>query len=294
MKRSEILSAHGGVPNAEALHPKALLAAFGLRPRKSLGQNFLMDGGAAMRIAKAALEGSSQDEPLRVLEIGPGTGALTEALLALGAAVTALDVDPKMIEILESRQELRGATLVQGDALTFDYETFAAGGPWRATGNLPYNIATPLMMQLIEMQNGPQQIVIMIQKDVAARLNAKPSTPAYGSLSVAVQYGMKVERLFTLGPSVFYPRPKVDSAVVRLSRHSGPPVDVRDVHFFMQVVRGAFAYRRKTLANSLHLALNIERTRVVEALGRIGVNPEIRGEQLSLAQFAGLSDGLER
>lgn len=249
-----------------------------------------MDGGAAMRIAKAALQGSSEDEPFRVLEIGPGTGALTQALIELGAGVTALDVDPKMIEILHSRPELRAAHIVQADALTFDYAAFAADGPWRATGNLPYNIATPLMMQLIEMQNGPQQMVIMIQKDVAARLSAKPSTPAYGSLSVAVQYRMNVERLFVLGPSVFYPRPKVDSAVVRLTGHAQPPVALRNVHFFMQVVRGAFAYRRKTLANSLQLSLGIERARVVEALNRIGIHPEIRGEQLSLAQFAGLSD----
>lgn len=232
------------------------------------------------------------DEPFRVLEIGPGTGALTHALLELGADLTAIDVDTKMIEILQSREDLRKAAIVHADALTFDYAAFAGTRRWRATGNLPYNIATPLMMRLIEMTNGPEQLVFMIQKDVAARLSARPSTPAYGSLSLAVQYGMRVERLFTLGPSVFYPRPKVDSAVVRLTRHDRPPVDVRDVHLLLQVVRGAFAYRRKTLANSLHLALGIERARVSEALQRIDISPEIRGEQLSLAQFAALSDGL--
>lgn len=251
-----------------------------------------MDRGAAMRIAKAAMEGSSQDEPFRVLEIGPGTGALTQALLELGADLTAIDVDAKMIEILQSRAELRTAVIVRADALTFDYTHFAGKNRWRAAGNLPYNIATPLMMHLIEMPNGPEQLIFMIQKDVAARLGARPSTPAYGSLSVAVQYGMRVERLFTLGPGVFYPRPKVDSTVVRLTRHDRPPVNVRDVHLLMQVVRGAFAYRRKTLANSLHLALGIERARVSDALQRIDISPEIRGEQLSIAQFAALSDTL--
>ncbi len=252
-----------------------------------------MDAGAAMRIAKAAVEGSPQGEPFRVLEIGPGTGALTQALLTLGANVTALDVDAKMIEILRSREELHGAHILEADALTFDYEDFARHGPWRATGNLPYNIATPLMMRLIEMQNGPEQVVIMIQKDVAARLSAKPSTPAYGSLSLAVQYGMAVQRLFTLGPGVFYPRPKVESAVVRLTRHAQPPVAVRDVHFFMQVVRGGFAYRRKTLPNSLQLALGIPRAQIQQTLALIDIDPEIRGEQLTLAEFARLSDNLK-
>jgi len=251
-----------------------------------------MDSGAAMRIAKAAVEGSSPDEPFRVLEIGPGTGALTQALLQMHDDVTAIDVDPKMIEILQSRSELQSAHIVHADALKFGYADFAGTKRWRVTGNLPYNIATPLMMQLIEMRNGPEQLVFMIQKDVAARLIARPSTKAYGSLSLAVQYGMRVERLFNLGPSVFYPRPKVDSTVVRLTRHAQPPVEVCDVHLLLQVVRGAFAYRRKTLANSLQLALGIPRARVAEALQRINSSPEIRGEQLSLAQFAALSDAL--
>ncbi|GAC1653073.1 MAG: 16S rRNA (adenine(1518)-N(6)/adenine(1519)-N(6)) -dimethyltransferase RsmA [Vulcanimicrobiaceae bacterium] len=265
-----------------------------MRPRKSLGQHFLTDRAAAMRIAGAAVEGSSQDEPSRVLEIGPGTGTLTLALMDCGAQVTAIDVDSQMIAVLNSRPELRGAQLLHADALSFDYASYARGGRWRAAGNLPYNIATPLLMAFIEMAAGPEHIVIMIQKDVASRLVAKPGTPAYGSLSVAAQYGMRIERLFNLGPSAFYPRPKVDSTVVRLVRHSRPPADVKDVHFFMQVVRGAFAYRRKTLANSLHLALGIERARVAEALQHIDIDPEIRGEQLSLAQFAALSDVLER
>lgn len=252
-----------------------------------------MDGGAAARIAKAALEGSSQDEPFRVLEIGPGTGALTAALLEAGADVTAIDIDAQMIEILRGRSELARAHVVQADALAFDYAAFARGGRWRATGNLPYNIATPLMLALIAMENGPEQLVFMIQKDVAQRLVAKPSTPAFGSLSLAVQYAMHVQTLFTLGPAAFYPRPKVHSTVVRLTRRAEPAVYTANPPLLMKIIRGAFAYRRKTLANSLHLALGITRAAVSEALERSGLNTDIRGEQLDLNQYAALTAALD-
>ena len=252
-----------------------------------------MDRGAAARIAKAALEGSSQDEPFRVLEIGPGTGTLTAALLEAGADVSAIDIDPQMIGILRGRPELAAATVLQADALSFDYAAFAQGRRWRATGNLPYNIATPLMLHLIEMQSGPEQLVFMIQKDVADRLAAKPSTPAFGSLSLAVQYAMHVQKLFTLGPPVFYPRPKVHSTVVRLTRRDVPAVHTSNPQLFMKIIRGAFAYRRKTLANSLHLALGMTRAQVSEALERSGLNTDIRGEQLDLDQYAALTAALD-
>jgi 16S rRNA (adenine1518-N6/adenine1519-N6)-dimethyltransferase len=274
------------------MHPKALLEQFGYRPKKRFGQNFLMDAGVASRIAQQIVEGSPDGEPFRVLEIGPGTGALTEALLHLHGDVTAIDVDPDMVRILQSRTELSRARIVQADALTFDYRDFASGGAWRVTGNLPYNIATPLIMQFIEMDNGPQVLVVMVQKEVADRLAARPGTPAYGSLSVAVQYAMNVEKTLTLKPGAFYPRPKIDSTVVRLTRRAAAAVEVADVHRFLQVVRAAFAYRRKTLANSLALALGVQRAAVAQALQQTGLDTEIRGEQLSLADFARLADRL--
>jgi 16S rRNA (adenine1518-N6/adenine1519-N6)-dimethyltransferase len=159
------------------------------------------------------------------------------------------------------------------------------------TGNLPYNIATPLIMRFIEMQNGPHVLVVMVQKEVADRFAARPATPAYGSLSVAVQYAMRVEKAFTLKPGAFYPRPKVDSTVVRLARREERAA-VTDEHRFLQVVRAAFAYRRKTLANSLSLALGVQRAAVAQALEQIGLDTEIRGEQLALADFARLADRL--
>lgn len=249
-----------------------------------------MDSGASRRIAQVACE----DAPagVRLIEIGAGTGALTLALLEAGANVTALEIDPQLVSILGNRADLARATVVLADAMTYDYAGFARGGAWRAAGNLPYNIATPLLLQLIEMDNGPETIVAMIQKDVADRIGARPGTAAYGSLSIAVQYAMTVERAFTLGPRAFYPPPKVDSTVIRLVRHAEPAVHPRDLELFRKVVRGAFAYRRKTLANSLTLALDLPREQIVAAIASLALNPDVRGEDLDLRTFAALTDAL--
>ena len=263
-----------------------------LRPKRYLGQHFLLDSAAAQRIAQIASEPSNGIGDFRILEIGAGTGALTSALAETQRPITAIEIDAELVRSLQAVPELSNVTLLQADALTFDYAGFAAELPWRATGNLPYNIGTPLLLQWVEMQSGPQQIVVMLQKDVADRLAAKPSTAAYGSLTLAVQFVMRIERLFTLRPQAFYPRPKVDSTVVRLVRHAEPPVVTNDAKFLLQVTRAAFAYRRKTLANSLQLALKIEPARTRSALNSIGLGPEVRGEQLELAQFAAFADHL--
>lgn len=274
----------------EKTHPRALLNAWGLRPKKKFGQNFLMDSGAAHRIARLALVDAP--EHARVLEIGAGTGALTHALLEEGARVTAIEIDAQLVDILRSREELHDADIVHADALAFDYGAYAALGTWYAAGNLPYNVATPLIVQLTEMDHGPDAMTFMIQKDVADRLAAKPGTPAYGSLSIAVQYAMHVERAFTLGPRAFYPSPKVDSTVVRFVRRTQPAVQPRDLTLFRKVVRAAFAYRRKTLANSLALALGFERARIAQAIAASALSTESRGEQLDLNDFCRLADEL--
>jgi 16S rRNA (adenine1518-N6/adenine1519-N6)-dimethyltransferase len=249
-----------------------------------------MDASASRRIAHLVCD----DAPpgARVVEIGAGTGALTLALLEAGANVTALEIDPQLVTILGNRPDLAAATIVLADALTYNYAAYAKGGAWRVAGNLPYNIATPLLLGLVEMDGGPDVIVAMIQKDVADRIGAKPGTAAYGSLSVAVQYAMHVERAFTLGPRAFYPPPKVDSTVVRLVRRSEPAVHPRDLELFRKVVRGAFAYRRKTLANSLALALHIERDVIAAAIAKSDLPAESRGEQLDLQAFCRLADNL--
>ncbi len=249
-----------------------------------------MDAGAAHRIARLSLNGASANA--RVIEIGAGTGALTLALLEEGADVTAVEIDPELVALLRDRPDLHAAHIVQDDALAFDFAAFSAIGEWRVAGNLPYNIATPLIVGLCEMNRQPETITVMIQKDVADRLAARPGTPAYGSLSIAVQYAMTVEKAFTLGPRAFFPPPKVDSTVIQLTRRPEPAVLPKDVELFRKVVRASFAYRRKTLANSLMLALGYDREGIGRALERAGLAAQVRGEQLSMADFARLADTL--
>jgi 16S rRNA (adenine1518-N6/adenine1519-N6)-dimethyltransferase len=248
----------------------------------------LLDGAAAARIAAACVAGGTR----RVVEIGAGTGALTRALLDAGADVTAIELDPGLVEILRDRPDLCGARIVQADALVFDYDAAVGGEQWCAAGNLPYNVATPLITGWLESPKPPLRIVAMVQRDVAARLTAKPSTPQYGSLTLFASYWTMATRAFVLGPGAFYPRPKVDSAVVVLERRESPAVTVRDPTFLLQVVRAGFAYRRKTLANSLSLALGIDRTRTQAALGTLDIDTEIRAEQLDLGAFGALADKL--
>jgi 16S rRNA (adenine1518-N6/adenine1519-N6)-dimethyltransferase len=266
-----------------------LLSARGIRPKKRLGQHFLMDGGTATRIARLAVDAPGD----RVLEIGAGTGALTTALLRLGGDVTAFDLDPEMVEVLRSRTDLAGVEILHGDALAFDYAAYAGDGEWRAAGNLPYNVGTPLLVKLASLPRPPARIVAMIQKDVADRLLAKPGTSQYGSLTLAIGLTMGVERALTVPPSAFFPRPGVVSTVVVLRRLAEPPAAVRDRARFEQVVRGAFAYRRKTLANSLTLALGLPRERIVAAIASLALPPDVRGEDLDLRSFAALADALD-
>lgn len=259
-----------------------------MRPKKSLGQNFLVDGGTAARIARLAVDAPGD----RVLEVGAGTGSLTAALLAAGANLTAFDLDAQLLEILRSRDDLAAVQLAQADALSFDYAAYAGDAEWRVAGNLPYNVATPLLLKLAALERPPERIVAMIQKDVADRLLAQPGTAAYGSLTVALAVTMRAERAFNVAPGQFFPRPKVVSSVVVLHRLATPRVAARDRRHFEQVVRGAFAYRRKTLVNSLALALDLPRERIASALLALRLDADIRGEALDLGTFAALADAL--
>ena len=270
-------------------HPRAVLARWGLRPQKRYGQHFLVDSAVAIAAARLCVNG---DPAIPVLEIGAGTGMLTGALVQQGANVTAIDIDAALLATLRERDDLRGARFERGDALNFDYAAWAAKRPWRAAGNLPYNIATPLILRLLELAEGPRTMTFMIQKDVALRLSAKAGSASYGSLSVAVQYAAHVEYGFSVGPSAFYPPPKVQSAVVRLIRRDVPAVRPRDLELFRKVVRAAFAYRRKTLVNSLSLALGLPHERIERAAAAAGIPTERRGERLELDDFSRLADAL--
>jgi 16S rRNA (adenine1518-N6/adenine1519-N6)-dimethyltransferase len=258
-----------------------------LRPKKRFGQHFLLDPRIANRIASLAIDTPAQ----RILEIGAGTGVLTAALRAHGAVVTAIEIDPRLVEILRERDDLEGVELLQADAMRFDYDAYAAGRPWRVAGNLPYNVGTPLLAELATRDEPPERIVAMLQKDVVDRLVARPATASYGSLTLLVGARMEVRRAFTLGRTHFYPPPKVDSSVVVLERRTGP-APIESFPGFYEVVRGAFAYRRKTLANSLSRALAIPRERTVAALKSLELDPEARAEQLDLGAFTELAGKL--
>jgi 16S rRNA (adenine1518-N6/adenine1519-N6)-dimethyltransferase len=223
-----------------------------------------------------------------VVEVGAGTGILTAALLGLGAELTALEVDPSLVELLHERDDLQAARIVEADALRFDYDAYARAGPWRLVGNLPYNIGTPLLVELAMRKEPPSRIVAMLQKDVVDRIVARPSSPAYGSLTLLVGATMTARRAFTIGPSHFHPRPNVESSVVVLDRRT-ETTKIVDMDRFHEVVRGGFAYRRKTLANSLSRSLGIPREETVAALRTLALDPETRAEQLDLAAFAELA-----
>ena len=268
---------------------RGLLNAAGLHPKKRFGQNFLLDESLCVKIADLA----RADAPEFIVEVGPGTGALTAALARDGVLVRALEIDRDLVALLRERTDLPSVEILEADALSYAWPE-SKFQRWHVAGNLPYNIATPLLVRLAQIPGGPQRIVAMIQKDVADRLLAEPGTPAYGSLTVAVSNAMRIERALTLGPGAFYPSPKVDSTVIVLDRRARPLVEPIDPTLFEKVVRGSFAYRRKTLANSLSRALSVERGEILIAMQTAGIDEDERGERLDIDSFARLADALAR
>lgn len=226
-----------------------------------------------------------------MVEIGAGTGVLTAALLARGARVTALEIDEGLVGLLREREDLRAAEIVHADAMRYPYERFAGAEPWMLAGNLPYNVGTPLVAEIVRLSAPPARIVVMLQRDVVDRLVARPSTPAYGSLTLVVAARMSVRRAFTIGRTHFYPQPNVDSSVVVLEP-SSPPIAIENLERFDEVVRAAFAYRRKTLANSLLRGMNVPRDQTAAVLRTLDIDPEIRAEQLDITAFIKLAKGL--
>lgn len=262
----------------------ALLARHGLRPSRALGQNFLADPNTARRIARLAQVQSGD----RVLEIGPGIGSLTVALLEAGAAVTALELDEHVIPALEETVGTDAVQIVRGDALRVDFDELLPvdGRPWCMVSNLPYNVATPIVAESLAVDQ-LQSWCVMVQREVADRFFAVPSTKAYGSVSVLVQLATERTGLHAVSRDVFRPRPNVDSALVGF-RRVAPAATPR----VKKIVEAAFAHRRKTLANSLALSNVSSRERAVEALDAIGRLPSARAEELSPPEFVGLAEAL--
>ena len=272
---------------------KALLAEYGFRFSKSMGQNFLIAPWVPERIAGEA--GLTEEDG--VLEIGPGIGALTVELCERAGKVLSVELDERLEPIL--RVTLAGrenSAVVFGDALKSDLPALCrehlGERPWKVCANLPYNVTTPLLTAFLE-SGCFESITVMIQKEVAERICAAPGTGEYGSFTVLVNWYAQPSRLFDVTPDCFLPQPKVTSTVIRLARRKEPPARVDDEKFFFRVVRAAFNQRRKALPNALAAGLpTLEREQVRGALTRLGLPADIRGERLSVEQFAQLSNEL--
>lgn len=274
--------------------PKSVLRHLGLRPEKARGQNFLIHPHQARRIV-AALEIGPQDV---VVEVGPGLGALTTFLAQEASRVVALEVDQALAAYLQAELfagESRVEVICQ-DVLRFDFLRLAreAGRPLAVVGNLPYQITSPLLFKLAEQKAAMSRAVLMMQQEVGARLTAGPGTKDYGILSVLLQYHFAMTRLFSLGPANFYPPPQVTSVVMLLVPREPDP-KARDEAFFAQVVKAAFATRRKTLRNTLAVkgpALGLTAPEVLAGFQALNIDPGRRGETLSVSQFVHLSNEL--
>lgn len=264
---------------------RALLKERGLSPNKSLGQNFLCDANIIRKIADAA--GVSRDDA--VLEIGPGLGALTRELCDRAKRVVAVEIDSGLAEVLkDTLSDKDNATVLHEDFLKCDLTELhkaLGGGPFRVAANLPYYITTPIIMRLLESGLPVQSMSFLIQKEVAERMAAAPKNKSYGSLSIAVQYHTDVSVVLNVPRGCFLPPPGVDSVVVRLEKRP-PKVSVPSEEDFFKITRAAFAMRRKTLVNNLSAGLGISKERAEGLLKAAGLPVTVRGEELSLEQFA--------
>ena len=270
-----------------------LLERHGFRFSKSLGQNFLTDPTVPPRIAEASGVGPEHG----VLEIGPGVGCLTRELAARAGRVVSVELDPRLIPVLrETVGECGNVQVLPGDVMKADLDAILedhfAGLTPAVCANLPYNITTPVLTKLLRCGRF-ETVTVLIQKEVAQRLCAGPGEGDYGAFSVFVQYYASPELCFSVPAGCFTPRPKVTSAVVKLTRRAAPPVPVRDEAMFHKVVRGAFAQRRKTLLNSLQSAFGgLGREQLETCIRACGLDPGVRGETLGLAEFAALADAV--
>lgn len=262
-----------------AAQTKALLAAQGITPNKALGQNFLVDEAALSLIA-----GSACVPGLPVLEIGPGLGALTRALLARGASVTAVELDRAMCACLAQTVRSDALCVVNCDFLKFDIDAFCEGGDYTAAGNLPYYITTPICMKLLTGRVLPRRMTLMLQKEAAARFTAPERTKLYGPLAVLSRLYYDCRTLTSLSPGSYYPQPEVESTVVVLERKCG----VSPVPGLPRALGAAFAMRRKTLSNNLRAA-GLSREDALALLEECGIAPAARPEELAPGLFEALA-----
>ena len=277
---------------------KAVLERHGFTFKKSFGQNFLTDTNILQKIVDTA----EIDDQINVIEIGPGIGALTEFLAERAAQVMAFEIDHRLVPILaDTLRDFDNVTVVNEDILKVDLAQHIQNFknpdlPIKVVANLPYYITTPILMHLIESGIPFSEFVVMMQKEVADRISAKPNTKAYGSLSIAVQYYMTAKVAFIVPRTVFVPAPNVDSAILKMVRRPEPAVAVEDEKFFFKVSKASFTHRRKTLWNNLtgYFGKTEEvKDKLTKALDQAGLSPSVRGEALGLEEFASLADALK-
>jgi 16S rRNA (adenine1518-N6/adenine1519-N6)-dimethyltransferase len=261
-----------------------LLSAHGLRPSRALGQNFVADPNTVRRIARLSGAGPGS----RVLEIGAGLGSLTLALAETGATVVAIEADRHLVPVLRSLVEPAGVEVVEADALALDLEELLGRrdeGPWSLVANLPYNVATPLVLRTLTSAPSVAHLLVMVQREVGERMAAAPGGGAYGAVSVRVAYFARAEVVGRVPASVFVPRPRVESVLVRIDRLKAPAVDPSLVSYARldEVVRAGFAQRRKMLRRSLAGVVG------ADAFERAGVRPDARAEELGVAEWGRLA-----
>ncbi|MBQ9277853.1 MAG: 16S rRNA (adenine(1518)-N(6)/adenine(1519)-N(6))-dimethyltransferase RsmA [Lachnospiraceae bacterium] len=259
--------------------------------QKRFGQNFLIDGHVIEKIIKAADIGKEDV----VLEIGPGIGTMTQYLAEAAGKVYAVEIDKNLLPILaDTLSEYDNVEVINEDILKLDIEELVKEekGNLKVVANLPYYITTPIIMGLLENHIPAKSITVMVQKEVAERMQAGPGSKDYGALSLAVQYYAEPYIAANVPPNCFMPRPNVGSAVIRLTNWDNPPVSVRDEKLMFKLIRASFNQRRKTLQNGINNSpeLSFTKEQVAEALIKLGKNENIRGEALTLSEFAKLSD----
>lgn len=259
---------------------------FDIKMSKKLGQNFLIKRGIVDEIVKAA--DLQEGEP--VLEIGPGIGTLTQGSAQSGANVTAIELDTRLLEVLDTTlAQYSNVTIVHGDVLKLDVPSIMNNEPFKVVANLPYYITTPIIMSLLESRLPIERLVVMVQKEVALRMVAKPGTKDYGALSVAVQYYTKPDIVLDVPPKSFLPAPAVTSSVIRCVLRDKPPVDVIDEKLFFRVVKAGFAQRRKTFANTMKTT-GLSKDRIEELLAKANIDGQRRGETFTLQEFADVAN----
>lgn len=270
-----------------------ILKKYNFSFQKKFGQNFLIDG----HVLESIIDGSKVTKDDFILEIGPGIGTMTQYLCEAAREVVAVEIDKSLIPILEDTlQEYDNVTVINEDILKLDINKLAAehnnSKPIKVVANLPYYITTPIIMGLFESHVPIESITIMVQKEVADRMQVGPGTKDYGALSLAVQYYAKPEIILNVSPNCFMPKPNVGSAVIRLTRHIEPTVQVENEKLMFRVIRASFNQRRKTLVNGLKNSseLPFSKEQIEKAIEEMNLSLNIRGEVLTLEQFAQLSN----